>query len=54
MDIRVTALASTAASREESIMNRAETLVSSLLDAIHGVIVEHDVTYEEYRPPSSG
>ena len=29
-------------------MNRAETLVSSLLDAIRGVIVEHDVTYEEY------
>jgi catechol 1,2-dioxygenase len=29
-------------------MNRAETLVSSLLDAIRGVIVEHDVTYKEY------
>jgi catechol 1,2-dioxygenase len=29
-------------------MNRAETLVSSLLDAIRGVIVSHDVTYEEY------
>ncbi len=29
-------------------MNRAETLVSSLLEAIRGVIVEHDVTYDEY------
>ena len=35
-------------------MNRAETLVSSLLDAIRGVIVYHDVTYEEYTTPSSG
>ncbi|MBE2315946.1 catechol 1,2-dioxygenase [Solirubrobacter sp. CPCC 204708] len=29
-------------------MNRAETVVSAMLDAIRGVIVEHDVTYEEY------
>ena len=29
-------------------MNRPETLVNSLLDAIRGVIVSQDVTYEEY------
>src|SRR5688572_24275299 len=29
-------------------MNRAETLVSAMLDAIRGVIVEHDVSYDEY------
>ena len=29
-------------------MNRSETLVSALLDAIRGVIVEHDVSYKEY------
>ena len=29
-------------------MNRPETVVSALLEAVRGVITEHEVTYEEY------